>query len=154
MPNRRFDWHEHIKDIEGEYRAARRGIDRLIEQVAATPDILTKADPSRASIRNAHKNLEGTYIVRLFAAFEAALRSYYLSRTQDSNRDEVASVLIDTIGGRRGQGISMAVRTGAHEVRQVRNYWAHEDDTHPVLMSIADARARLQTFLSWLPEMW
>jgi hypothetical protein len=28
MPNRRFDWHEHIKDIEGEYQAARVAVDR------------------------------------------------------------------------------------------------------------------------------
>ena len=72
----------------------------------------------------------------------------------DPTRDEVASVLIDTIGGRRGQGISAAVREGAHAVRQVRNYWAHENDALPGSMTMAEARARLQTYLSWLPEEW
>jgi hypothetical protein len=63
-------------------------------------------------------------------------------------------VLIDSIGGRRGQGISTAVREGAQAVRLLRNYWAHESDTMPAAMTLAEARARLQKYLSWLPEEW
>jgi hypothetical protein len=37
MSNRRFDWHEHIKDIEGEYRAARVAVERLKAQVVGDP---------------------------------------------------------------------------------------------------------------------
>jgi hypothetical protein len=154
MPHRRFDWHEHIKDVEGEYQAARFAVDRLKAQVAAAPDILTGDDPTRAFLRDADQHLEGTYLVRLFAAFEAALRSYDRATHNDPNRDEVAAVLIDTIGGRRGQGISTAVREGAHAVRRVRNYWAHESDVMPSPMTIADARARLQKYVAWLPEEW
>jgi hypothetical protein len=154
MANRRFDWHEHIKDIEGEYRAARIAVDRLKEQVVATPDLLAKGQGTRAYLRDADRNLEGTYLVRLFAAFEAALRSYDRARHNDAARALDASVLIDITGGRRGQGISTAVREGAHLVRRVRNYWAHESDEIPHVMSLAEARARLQTYLSWLPEEW
>ena len=154
MPNLRFDWQEHIKNVEGEYKAARFAVNRLKAQLAATPYILRKNDRPRAYLRNADRNLEGTYLVRLFAAFEAALRSYSRARHKDPTREEVASVLIDTIGGRRGQGISTAVREGAHAVRQVRNYWAHEDDATPVPMTMAEARARLEKFLCWLPEGW
>ena len=88
MPNRRFDWHEHIKDIEGEYQAARVAVERLKAEVAATPDVLKKNDRTRAYLRAADTNLEGTYIVRLFAAFEAALRSYDRARHNDPSRDE------------------------------------------------------------------
>jgi hypothetical protein len=42
--------------------------------------------------------------------FEAAARR---PRHGDPNREVVASILIDTIGGRRGQGIPAAVREGA-----------------------------------------
>jgi hypothetical protein len=154
MPNRRFDWHEHIKDIDGEYQAARIAVDRLKAQVVATPDILKKGDGTRAYLRDADRNLEGTYLVRLFAAFEAALRSYDRARHSDPTRDMVASVLINAIGGRRGQGISDAVREGAHTVRLVRNYLAHENDAVPAKMTMAEARARLQTYLSWLPNEW
>jgi len=154
MPNRRFDWHEHIKDVEGEYQAARVALDRLKAALIATPDLLKKKDEARRYLRRADRNLEGTFLVRLFAAFEAALRSYDRARHNDRARKEDASVLIDTIGGRRGQGISAAVRAGAHAVRRVRNYWAHENDAAPDPMPITDARARLQTYLSWLPEEW
>src|SRR5437868_3819800 len=116
MPNRRFDWHEHIKDVEGEYQAARIAVDRLKAGLVATPDLLKRNDVARAYLRDADRNLEGTYLVRLFAAFEAALRSYDRARHNDATRNEDASVLIDTIGGRRGQGISVAVRAGAHAV--------------------------------------
>ena len=152
MPNRRFDWHEHIKDVEGEYKAARVAVDRLQADLVATPDILSGDDETRAYLREADRNLEGTYLVRLFAAFEAALRSYTRARHGDPTRDEVAAVLINSIGGRRGQGISAAVRQGAHAVRVVRNYWAHESDAIPDPMTMAQARARLQTYLSWLPD--
>ncbi len=155
MPHRRFDWHEHIKDIEGEYQAVRIAVDRMNAQVDATPDFLTKPDGMRAYLRNANEKLEGTYLVRLFAALEAALRSYDRARRHDPGRDLAASILIDTISGRRGQGISTAVRDGAHAVRQFRNYWAHKNDVLPDgEMTIAQARARLQTYLSWLPEQW
>jgi hypothetical protein len=77
MPNRRFDWHEHIKDVEGEYRVA---VERLKAAVAATPDILKKDDDTRACLGDTDSNLEGTYLVRIFAAFEAALRSYDRAR--------------------------------------------------------------------------
>jgi hypothetical protein len=152
MPNRRFDWHEHIKDIEGEYHAARIAVDRLTAQVVANPSLLRKDD--RARLREVDRNLEGTYLVCLFAAFEAALRSYDRARHNDPNREGVAAELIDSIGGRRGQGISTTVRNGAHAVRELRNYWAHENLTAPPLMTLAQARARLATYLSWLPDEW
>ncbi len=154
MPNRRFDWHEHIKDVEGEYQAVRNAVDRLQAALVATPDLLMGSGDARTYLREADRNLEGTYLVRLFAAFEAALRSYDRARHNDPTRDEKASVLIDTTGGRRGQGISTAVRAGAHDVRRVRNYWAHENDATPEPMTIADARARLQKYLSYLPKDW
>jgi hypothetical protein len=121
MPHRRFDWHEHIKDVEGEYRAARFAIDHLKVGLLATSDILKKDEEARSYLRDADRNLEGTYLVRLFAAFEAALRSYDRAQHNDPTRKKDASVLIDETGGRRGQGISTAVREGAHAVRRVHD---------------------------------
>lgn len=153
MPHLRFDWHEHIKEVEAEYRAARFGMDQLKQELARDPGLLKRVD-SRADFRKADANLEGTYLVRIFAAFEAALRSYDRAKHQDPNRIIEAAVLIDTIGGRRGQGISKSIRDGAHFVRRARNYWAHEDNAIMETVAIPAARAKLQTFLSWLPEQW
>lgn len=154
MPHRRFDWHEHLKEVENEYKAARWAVDRQWAAVAADPSVLGNADPARTHLRAAAENLEGTYLVRLFAAFEAALRSYDRARHNDPTRKEHASVLIDSIGGRRGQGISASVRADAQTVRRVRNRWAHEDDASAEELDIKAAAPRLHTFLSWLPEEW
>lgn len=40
MPYRRFDWHQHIVEVRGEYMAVRAAVDRLKAAVAATPDLL------------------------------------------------------------------------------------------------------------------
>ncbi len=107
MPYRRFDWHQHITEVWGEYRCVRAAVDRLQAAVAATPDLLKKDPVAREYLHDAHKNLGGTYIVRLFAAFEAALRSYDRAKHNVPARGTDASVLIDEIGGKRGRGILM-----------------------------------------------
>jgi hypothetical protein len=154
MPHRRFDWHEHLIEVAGEYKAARLAVDRLTAAVAADPSVLGKDDRAPANLRAATQNLEGTYLVRLFAAFEAALRSYDRARHNDPRRKEDGASLIDSIGGRRGQGISSSVREDAQAVRQVRNRWAHEDDASEEDMGILVAAPRLHKFLSWLPLEW
>ncbi len=62
--------------------------------------------------------------------------------------------MIDSIGGRRSFGIAAKVRAGAHAVRELRNYWAHERDNLPNLLTLDEARVALQRFLSWLPPQW
>ncbi len=154
MPYRRFDWHQHLTEVRGEFRSARVAIDRLRAAVAATPDLLKNDDEARTYLRNAHKNLEGTYIVRLFAAFEAALRSYDRAKYNDPDRRTDAATMIDMTRGKRGRGIQMGIRQGAHEVRRVRNYWAHESDEDPGPMTIDEAHKRLQHFLNELDDEW
>jgi hypothetical protein len=112
MPYRRFDWHEHITEVRGESMSARAAVDRLKSAVDAAPDLLRDDREARIYLRKAHKNLEGTYIVRLFAAFEAALRSYDRAKHNDPNRTTDASTMIDEIGGKRGRGIQMGYPPG------------------------------------------
>jgi len=154
MPYRRFDWHEHITEVWGEYKSARTAVDRLKAALAATPDLLKYEKAAREYLRKADRNLEGTYIVRLFAAFEAALRSYDRARHKDPTRETKAAVMIDETGGKRNRGIQPGIRRRAHQVRLVRNYWAHESDEYPGPMTVDDARARLQAYLHELPDEW
>jgi hypothetical protein len=153
MPYCRFDWYERVRAVENEYKSVRMAVDRLKSAVAQDPAVL-RDELSPANLGVADRNLEGTDLVRLFAEFESALRSYDRARHHDPTRKTDASILIDSIGGRRGQGISDGVRRGAHAVRRVRNHRAHERDATPDPMPIAEARARLQTLLSWLPDEW
>lgn len=122
MPHRRFDWHEHLTEVWGEHRSARVAVDRLKAEVAARPDLLKGNPEARKYLRDADRNLEGTDIVRLFAAFEAALRSYDRAKHNNPSLTTDASIMIDEIGGKRGRGIEMGIRQRAHDVRRVRNY--------------------------------
>ena len=154
MPSRRFDWHEHLVEVSGEYKSARAAVDHLQSALTATPDLLERDRPARDHLRRADQNLEGTYIVRLFAAFEAALRSYDRARHQDPTRQTNASTLIDETAGKRGRGIQPHIREGNHTVRRLRNFWAHDADENPGPMTMNEARARLQVCLSELPDEW
>ncbi len=81
MPYLRSDWHEHIVEVWGEYKSTRPAVDRLRAAIVSTPDLLRNYRVAREYLSPADKNLEGTCIVRLFAAFEAALRSFVRART-------------------------------------------------------------------------
>jgi hypothetical protein len=154
MPYRRFDWHEHLVEVWGEFRSTRAAVDRLRTTVDATPDILKDDRVAREYLSRAHENLDGTYIVRLFAAFEAALRSDDRAKHNNPGRETKASVMIDEIGGKRGRGIQPGIRQRAHDVRRVRNFWAREEDALPAPMTVDEARARLQAYLHELPDVW
>jgi hypothetical protein len=67
----------------------------------------------REYLRQATENIGGTYVVRLFAAFEAALRSFDRTKHNDQTRDTKAAVMIDEIGGKRGRGIAPGIRQRA-----------------------------------------
>jgi hypothetical protein len=152
MPRYRDSWHDYIKRIEREYGAVRMAFDRLVVDVRKKPDILKKGDPIRVGIRDAHENLEGTYIIRLFAAFEAALRSYVQAEHPAWSTKE--ATMIDQVGDRRGHGVRQLLRDQAHLVRRARNFWAHDDDAEIVALDIATARGHLQEYLAELPERW
>jgi len=154
MPSRRFDWHERVQQVEREYRVVQLAAERLSRQVFETHEVAGLQPREKAALRNVSEHLEGSYLVRMFAVFEAALRSHDRARHNDPDRTLDAGPLIDTTAGRRGVGISARVREFAHEVRELRNYWAHENDDKPNELTLPDARARLQQFLSWLPEQW
>jgi hypothetical protein len=76
MPNNLYEWLRRIKAIEQEHASTRLAIDRLWEAAHRDPTILTW-DLKLHDIRIASERLEGTYIIRLFAEFEAGLRLFW-----------------------------------------------------------------------------
>jgi len=149
MPQNRFDWHERIKAIEREYRSVRMAVDRLLEQAAHKPDVLGKgARP--ADLLSADENLQGTYLIRMFAEFETALRSYWA--TIKPNARIQAEALINNIGTKRS--IPVSVINATHAARMWRNSLVHHRDEENSDMTIERARHQLATFLARLPITW
>ncbi len=146
--HRRIDWHDRIKAVEREFVAARKAADWLLDSLTRIRVVL----PPEAQIRDAmtmSENLEGTYIIRLFAAFEAGLRSYWstLRVTDPPSRD-----LIDAIAARRS--IPDESKESVHEVREYRNGLVHEGEGPAESVTLSAAARRLQRYFSRLPDEW
>jgi hypothetical protein len=116
--------------------------------------------PSKTSPRDivaAAEQVESTYLIRMWAEFETALRSYRRYITGDTD-DRISTMnLIDwTAGVKQGRAISADVRDDVHETREYRNFLVHErdDEAPPATVAIEAARKRLNTLLHCLPIKW
>ena len=150
MPHDLYDWLGRIKAVEREYKSMRLASNRLLDEAHRDPTILTD-DVGFRDIENALKCLEVTYIIRLFAEFETALRlSWPTARRTDPpsrTRD-----LIDGIAANRR--IPDDERTNAHAVREYRNFLVHEGEEEAAPISISESRKHLCLFIKFLPSNW
>jgi hypothetical protein len=146
MPQRRFDWHERIKSAEREYWSARIAIDRLSADVAHDTTILGDG-PRPRDLRSADENLEGTYLIRMFAEFETGVRSYW--RTIRPHSRTAVETLLSRVGDRCGMPVDLI--QDAHTVRVYRNMLVHDRDEDVAAVTVADARRRLASYFARLP---
>jgi hypothetical protein len=141
-----FNW---IKDAEAEFKAAGIAVAALKNQLSRDPSALRQNGLSPASVANCLDNLEATYIVRLFAEFEAGLRTYWRQVRGPSYRPRIyVSVLINNVAGRLNASTTWL--NNVHKVRECRNKLVHEQPVGPTL-TLAECRSNLCTFLSLLP---
>lgn len=150
MPTSKFDWLQRVKTVEREHTVIRCSVDYLSSIARIDPIVL----PPVIRVRDTDESLvqlEGTYVVRLFAEFETALRTFWIavratdppSRTRD---------LVESIGVRNK--IPHDHILNAHAVREFRNGLVHEREDEVAPVPIATARKHLCVFLSFLPLHW
>ena len=147
MPHK-HQWQSRIKAVEREYVAMRQAADRFQQATLADPTIL-KLNLRHGEITVASKNLEGTYIIRLFAEFETGARQYWAANW---DTDPKTSDLLNGLAARRG--VPDTQRDNAHSVREYRNALVHEREDQPQVVSIDAARSYLCHFFSFLPAQW
>lgn len=102
-------------------------------------------------LKAAADSLEATYIVRLFAEFEAGLRSYWSIVRPTS---PPVSALIDAVAARALSRIIADPSGDVHEVREYRNSLVHEGDDAVKAVSLEESHRRLKLYLSRLPWDW
>ncbi|GAC1335116.1 MAG: hypothetical protein NVSMB14_02410 [Isosphaeraceae bacterium] len=112
MRQRRVRWHERIKAVEREFLAARFAVERLSAAVVRDPRVLGSG-PTPRDLESAVRNLDGTYLIRLFAEFEIGIRSLWKS-IRPRTRPPV-EVLLARIADRFG--ISARILEAAQRVR-------------------------------------
>ena len=154
MPYLLSEWRAHIQEVWGEYQAAKFAVLRLHEQVNADANIVAGEHGAREYLSSADTNLEGTYTIRIFAAFEAALRSYDRYHFDDPERETKAATMINQLGALNHIRVRIPIRDGVHCVRRIRNFWAHDSDDEPNPIPINGVPGLLQAYLDRFPKSW
>lgn len=147
MPNN-HEWQSRIKAVERECVAMRQAANRFRQSAMDDPTVL-QGNLRHGEIVMASNNLEGTYVIRLFAEFETGARQYW-----DANWDTEPKTN-DLINGLAARcGIPDTQRGNVHLVREYRNSLVHEREDKPDEVPIGVARSYLCHFFSFLPPRW
>jgi hypothetical protein len=147
-----FDRFVRIKAVEREYSASRLASDRLLAAIEQDPTVLGHSRDIRVrDVRDASERLEGTYLIRLFAEFESAIRAFW-SRARNSDAPTRTRDLLDGVAATcRIQNERIA---NAHSVRLYRNSLVHERGEPAEPISISQSRRYLCEFFSYLSRYW
>jgi hypothetical protein len=146
MPFEPYQWLGRIKAVEREFHAARLAFDRLSAEVRHDVTLLRESISPR-DLESASNNAEATYVIRLFAEFETALRIYLPTIRNRPTPGRTRDLLDAVAAARRIGNVDLA---RAHEVREFRNALVHERESPTVIVPIAIARKYLCVFLSRL----
>jgi len=142
---------ERIRAIEREFRIATAAADGLGERLRADPSVLDRKQLKSVDYQSFRNNLEPTYLIRLFAEFEAGLRQAwelaFLRTTSPSMRD-----LVDSLAAQCS--ISQDWCNRAHEVRKYCNALVHEGGDDARAVGMREACGDLCRFFSRLPHDW
>ena len=141
---------DQLRRVRNELNASRHALSevlRLWDDAALHPpaDGLTPRD-----MRLCSEHLDLTYVLRLFAAFEALVRDYWrLGIGRDTRPD--LEPLLDSIARRRG--MDEVTRNAVQELRVFRNRIMHED-LRVLRFAFSECASRFARFVSWLPQEW
>lgn len=149
MSDDAFTWATRIKSVEREYVAARLALERLDQHTRDNPAVL-RLDIRLRDVVTCSDGLEGTYLLRLFAEFEIALR--HCLRAFKVKVPKNAKQLINKVRNKILIPNDDADRV--HAVRDYRNFLIHDDATPVTAVSMREATRSLGTFLAWLQRYW
>ena len=124
--------------------------DRLLSETRHDPTLL-RDDLELRDIANASKNLEGTYIIRLFAEFETGLRLFWPTARGTDPPSRTRDLIDGVAATRRVRDDERAI---VHSIREYRNLLIHERDEVVAPIAIGQARSHLCRFFAFLPESW
>jgi hypothetical protein len=142
---------ERIRAVEREYLVALVAARGLDERFRADPSALVAEGLEFADHRNFRDHLEATYLIRLFAEFEAGLREAWELALRRTTVPGVRD-LIDSLYAQ--YAISQDWRDCVHSVRVYRNTLVHEGSGDVPPIELREACSWLCRFFSRLPHVW
>jgi hypothetical protein len=153
--NRRQKWLQRMAIVVQEYLAGRTAADWLDGQTQPDSGFGRKHGWEPRGGLAFCENLEATYIIRLYAEFEAGLRDYWDSyRGRDTRPDMVVLVrqAIPT------EAFSQDCIDNADDVREYRNFLVHDMGKEPPpgkpTFTLREAKRHLSEYFSRLNPRW
>ena len=149
-----YDVFHEMHDTVFEYQVVAAAVVRYQADVqAATATLPRGTEPHHLAA--AVDELEGTYLIRLWAVFETAWKSYWRYSTNNPDGRITAFDLIQWAQGiQEGRPVPAAITPLVHQVRDYRNFLVHERDHPAPRVPIGEARRRLSIHLAKLPPEW
>ncbi len=149
-----YDVFHEMHDTVFEYQVVAAAVVRYQADVLAANVHLPEGTQPH-HLAAAVEELEGTYLIRLWAVFETAWKSYWRHAT---NRPDGRIRAFDLIqwaqGVQEGRPVDASITPLVHQVREYRNFLVHERDNPAPPVPIREARTRLSTHLAKLPDQW
>jgi hypothetical protein len=144
-----------ISAVLQEYLAAKTASNLLTAQTDANPSYgYSHGWEQRAGVAFTD-NLEATYIIRIYAEFEAALRDYWLTYRGQMTRPKMYHLINQAIPD---QAFSQDVVDNADDVREYRNFLVHDIEDEPgenlVAFTVPKAKSHLCAYLGRLDPAW
>jgi hypothetical protein len=140
-----------MRAIEREWLVASIAAEDLGERLSADPSALAGERLKIADYRSFRDNLELTYLIRLFAEFEAGLREAWAIAFRQATTPRMQD-LVDSIAARCV--IAPGWRDDAHNIRIYRNALVHEGGDDAQAIGLREACSGLCRFFSGLPHHW
>jgi hypothetical protein len=140
---------EAMAAVEREYRAAERAIILLHQGCQSDPAALGSEAITLADVRQCMTHLGDTYLVRLFAVFEEALREVWATAYKRSSHPRTYDLMQGCAARQHVRHDDLAA---AHLVREYRNSILHGGEA--VYVAVPHARSYLCTFFGWMPRQW
>lgn len=146
---------ERVREIERELHAARYAAELLESALEENSGLLAEESFGVRDFRIWREKLDGTYLIRMFAEFEAGLRDVWVNHfKKPADKHVPVRDLIESIGKRQQVRVRDDVIDGVHATRRARNALVHEGHDNAVAVEFAAARTLLGEFLSRLPKDW
>jgi hypothetical protein len=148
---RRDQWIGQIRAVEREHQVIAVATKILSERLAADPSALRGHGLDYRDYQTSIRNLDATYLIRLFAEFESGLREAWERAFSQSSHPRMVDLL---------QALAARCRMpqdrldDADRVRVYRNSLVHEGGEEVEPIPMGTARGHLCRFFSMLPSDW
>ena len=142
-----------LDEVRDQYHAARFALGHTLQEYdkySAVYEVGFRSQVTVHHIESCVRDLQITYLIRLFAEFEGILRNYWSTGRNRATKPPMID-LINSIASYRSMKDDDV--KDAHEVREYRNDVIHEHLQNP-RFDFQTCRSRLACFVRWLPQKW